>query len=39
MNKPAARNIGSVKNFVHDRLFPADGQRLDMKEVIADYRS
>src|SRR5262249_37573685 len=38
-NKPPARNIGSVKSFALDRLFPADGQRLDMKELVADYRT
>src|SRR5262249_27266019 len=30
--------VGSVKTFVHDRLFPADGERIDMKALTADYR-
>jgi len=31
--------VGSVKTFVHDRLFPADGKRIDMKALTADYRA
>jgi hypothetical protein len=31
--------VGSVKTFVHDRVFPADGQRIDMKTLTADYRA
>jgi hypothetical protein len=31
--------VGSVKTFVHDRLFPADGERIDMKALTADYRA
>jgi hypothetical protein len=30
---------GSVKTFVRDRLFPAEGERLDMKALTADYRA
>jgi hypothetical protein len=36
--KPQAPT-GSVKTFVHDRLFPAEGERLDMKALTADYRA
>jgi hypothetical protein len=28
--------FGSVKTFVHDRLFPADGERIDMKDLTAE---
>jgi len=31
--------VGSVKTFVHDRVFPADGERIDMKALTADYRA
>jgi hypothetical protein len=31
--------IGIVKTFVHERLFPAEGERLDMKALTADYRA
>jgi hypothetical protein len=31
-------STGSVKTFVHDRLFPAEGERLDMKALTTDYR-
>jgi hypothetical protein len=31
--------VGSVKTFVHDRMFPADGERIDMKALTADYRA
>ena len=30
---------GSVNTFVRDRLFPAEGERLDMKALTADYRT
>jgi len=31
--------VGSVKTFVHDRMFPADGERIDVKALTADYRA
>jgi hypothetical protein len=42
--KPQSRSkpkipTGSVKMFVRDRLFPAEGERLDMKALTADYRA
>ncbi len=30
--------VGSVKSFVRDRVFPADGERLEMKALMQDYR-
>jgi hypothetical protein len=30
---------GSVPSFVHDRIYPADGERLEMKSLTAEYRS
>jgi hypothetical protein len=30
---------GSVTSFVHDRIYPADGERLEMKSLTAEYRS
>jgi hypothetical protein len=30
---------GSVGSFVHDRIFPADGGRLEMKSLMAEYRA
>jgi hypothetical protein len=30
---------GSVTSFVHDRIFPADGERLEMKSLTAEYRT
>jgi len=38
---PARGNspVGSVKTFVHDRVFPANGERIDMKDLTADYRA
>ncbi len=39
----AARNssapVGLVKSFVHDRMFPAYGERIEMKELMNDYRA
>ena len=35
--KPQA-TTGSVKTFVRDRLFPAEGERIDMMVLTADYR-
>jgi hypothetical protein len=37
---PAKRDlsVGSAKTFIHDRLFPANGQRIDMKALTGDYR-
>jgi hypothetical protein len=37
--RPSRRATGSVKTFVRDRLFPAEGERLDMKALTADYRA
>jgi hypothetical protein len=36
--KPQA-HTGSVKTFVRDRLFPAEGERLEMKALTAGYRA
>ena len=31
--------VGNVKTFVHDRMYPAAGERIDMKALTADYRA
>ena len=39
-NSPKSTKVGSVKGFVRDRLFPADGtERAEMKSLIHGYRT
>jgi hypothetical protein len=35
----SAAPVGSVKSFVRDRVFPADGERLEIKALMQDYRT
>jgi hypothetical protein len=32
-------DAGSVKSFIHDHVFPADGERLDIKALMGSYRA
>ena len=34
-----APTVGNVKSFVRDRVFPADGERLEIKALMQDYRT